>query len=113
MERSIDREKVIKGLEHCSSGDGCKGCPYSQSENGHVCSFNCIREAIVLLKEQEAEWIYGEDETGADGWHCSECNFFEPWFYDFDDDIDFIKRYEHCPKCGRRMILYTGKHESR
>lgn len=65
-----------------------------------------------LLKEQEAEWIYGEDETGADGWHCSECNFFEPWFYDFDNDIDFIKRYEHCPKCRRRMSSYTGEQES-
>jgi hypothetical protein len=71
-------------------------------------------DALALLKEQEAEgkWIYGEDETGVDGWHCSECNFFEPWFYDFDDDIDFIKRYEHCPKCGRRMTSYTGKQES-
>ncbi len=51
----VDLEKVIKGLEHCSSGDGCKGCPYSQSENGHVCSFNCIREALALLKEHEKE----------------------------------------------------------
>ena len=72
-------------------------------------------DALILvkeLKEEEAEWIYGEDETGVDGWHCSECNFFEPWFYDFDNDIDFIKRYEHCPKCGRRMTSYTGKKES-
>lgn len=67
---------------------------------------------LKKLKEQKAEWIYGEDETGVDGWHCSECNFFEPWFYDFDNDVDFIKRYEHCPKCGRRMTSYTGKQES-
>ena len=72
-----------------------------------------ITSVLALLKEQEAEWIYGEDETGVDGWRCSECNFFEPWFYEFDDDIDFIKRYEHCPKCGRRMISYTGMKESR
>jgi rubrerythrin len=69
--------------------------------------------AEELLKDQEAEWIYGEDETGVDGWRCSECGFFEPWFYEFDDDIDFIKRYEHCPKCGRRMTSYTGKQEGR
>jgi len=64
-----------------------------------------------LLKEQEAEakWIYGEDKTGVDGWYCSECNFFEPWFYDFTDDIDFIRFYGHCPKCGKRMTSYTGK----
>ena len=70
-----------------------------------------ITKAIDLLKEKEAEWIYGEDETGVDGWHCSKCDFFEPWFYDFDDDINFIKRYKHCPKCGRRMTSYTGKLE--
>ena len=49
----MDREKVIKGLEHCSSDAGCKGCPYGESENGHVCSFSCIQDALVLLKEQE------------------------------------------------------------
>ena len=70
-----------------------------------------IDDAIALLKEQESEakWIYGEDKTGVDGWHCSECDFFEPWFYEFTDDIDFIRFYGHCPKCGRRMTSYTGK----
>lgn len=48
-----DREKVIKGLECCISEQACKGCPYNQSETGHLCSFNCIRDAIALLKEQE------------------------------------------------------------
>ena len=47
-----DREKVIKGLEHCSSSDGCKGCPYSKNERGHVCSSDCILDALALLKEQ-------------------------------------------------------------
>lgn len=66
---------------------------------------------VSLLKEQEAEgkWIYGEDETGVDGWHCSECGFFEPWFYEFTDDIDFIRFYGFCPNCGRKMTSYTGK----
>lgn len=67
--------------------------------------------AVRALKEQDAKatWIYGESETGVDGWYCSECNFFEPWFYDFTDDIDFIRFYGHCPKCGRIMTSYTGK----
>lgn len=64
---------------------------------------------VKSAEEAEAKWIYGEDETGVDGWYCSECNFFEPWFYDFTDDIDFIRFYGHCPKCGRRMTSYTGK----
>ena len=46
-------EKVIKGLEHCSSSNGCKGCPYSKNWSKHVCSVVCIRDAIALLKEQQ------------------------------------------------------------
>lgn len=68
-----------------------------------------LNDTLILLKEQEAEWIYGEDETGADGWHCSYCGFFEPWFYEFTDDIDFIRFYSFCPSCGRKMTSYTGK----
>jgi hypothetical protein len=72
---------------------------------------NYLTDALALLKEQESEakWIYGEDETGVDGWRCSECGFFEPWFYEFTDDIDFIRFYGHCPSCGRKMTSYTGK----
>lgn len=114
-----DREKVIKGLSICRHKmicqETCMECPYIYDKRSK--QSNCERvlhdDALALLKEQEAEWVYGEDETGVDGWRCSECNFFEPWFYEFDDDIDFIKRYEHCPKCGRRMASYTGKQKGR
>lgn len=107
----MEREKVIRELEECIEH-------IRTNEFEKIpCWGNCqiaMMDALGLLKEQEAEWVYGEDETGVDGWHCSECNFFEPWFYDFvDDDIDFIKHYEHCPKCGRRMTSYTGKQEGR
>ncbi len=106
----IDREKVIKGLELCTSGavPECAICPYN---------IHCVEgdtwvikgDALALLKKQEAKWIYGEDETGVDGWRCSECNFFEPWLYEFNDDIDFIRLYGFCPSCGRKMTSYTGK----
>lgn len=111
-----DREKVIKGLIKCRRCE-CDDCT---EKGASKAPWDCpaydvfVDSAIAMLKEQEAEWVYGEDETGVDGWYCSECNFFEPWFYDFvDDDIDFIKHYEHCPKCGRRMTSYTGKQEGR
>jgi hypothetical protein len=94
----MDMDEVIKGLTELK-----KYLPSTMWEP--------INNAIALLKEQEAEgkWIYGEDETGVDGWHCSECNFFEPWFYEFTDDIDFIRFYGFCPKCGAKMASYTGK----
>ncbi len=114
----IDLEKVIKGLDSCAKwmgkddSDACNNCPYhlshfSYDDNNCIAAVN--NDAIALLKEHEAKWIYGEDETGIDGWHCSECNFFEPWFYDFTDDIDFIRFYKHCPNCGSRMTSYTVK----
>ena len=102
------REKIEKGLRICTSKEPCNGCPYLNERN---CSLSMVADALAMLKEQEAEakWIYGEDKTGVDGWYCSECNFFEPWFYEFTEDIDFIRFYGHCPKCGRRMTSYTGK----
>lgn len=58
-------DKVIKGLECCASKDGCKGCPYSQSNDCHVCTFNCIGDALSLLKEQEAVV------------RCKDCGYWE------------------------------------
>jgi hypothetical protein len=60
------------------------------------------------LKEQEAvepkqgEWIYCEDVSGQDGFKCSECGFFEPWYYSFENH-NFITDYAYCPSCGKPM----------
>jgi len=49
-----DREKVIKGLEHCDFGASgtCyeKECPYYQS---HDCTDELKNDILALLKEQE------------------------------------------------------------
>ena len=109
-------EKVEKGLRFCFETANCDGCPYEmecrkisfKTPENHC---PILDDVLSLLKKQEAEakWIYGEDKTGVDGWYCSECNFFEPWFYEFTEDIDFIRFYRHCPRCGREMTSYTGK----
>lgn len=109
MGLSIDLEKIIAAMEWCRENP-CKGCPYEQNEDAEGrCTIS--DDTIALLKEQgaEAKWIYGEDKTGVDGWYCSECNFFEPWFYEYTADIDFIRFYGHCPSCGRKMTSYIGK----
>ena len=100
----MDRLTAMGCLEELTQDDWQQW--YSDSEVQET-----AKAAIALLKEREpeAKWIYGEDETGVDGWRCSECNFFEPWFYEFTDDIDFIRFYGHCPSCGRKMTSYTGK----
>lgn len=57
----IKREKVIKGLEHCTSHDDgrdkfggvgkCGGCPYY----GHDCTDRMKKDALALLKEQHEQ----------------------------------------------------------
>lgn len=57
----MNREKVIKGLEHCTSHDDgrdkfggvgkCGGCPYY----GHDCTDRMKKDALAVLEEQEAE----------------------------------------------------------
>lgn len=55
----IDREKVIKGLDCCSSLDNnCADCPYNY--DGDMSENECLRlklipDALALLKEQAAE----------------------------------------------------------
>lgn len=86
------------------------------------CSVNTsIREAFekgfrigaskVQTKRKEGEWIYGEDSSGQDGWFCSECRFFVPWYYVYNKNIDFIRAYKTCPCCDAKMISYTGKNK--
>lgn len=69
---------------------------------------------IRLCEEEQPErkkgkWIYGEN-SGQDGWYCSECGGFIPWCYDFYglDNIDFIDDFKTCPFCDSKMVSYTG-----
>lgn len=64
----------------------------------------------VIETRPQGEWYYGEDECGQDGWFCSECNFFVPWYYQYyEKDINFIREYKACPHCLAEMVTYTGK----
>ena len=56
----------------------------------------------VLEKQGSKEWIYCEDDSGQDGYRCSKCGFFEPWYYNYASH-DFIKKYQFCPSCGATM----------
>ncbi len=67
-------------------------------------------EGAIENQRPQGEWVYGEDECGQDGWFCSECGFFVPWYYlYYENDIDFIREYKACPHCLAEMITYTGK----
>ena len=62
MQKEIDRERVIKGLEICSAGRehapndrDCTSCPYYPAGYTGCTSKPLITDALALLKEQENE----------------------------------------------------------
>jgi len=78
-----DREKVIRGLEHCSDRrkDGiehCAGCSYGEWPIS--CRGEVMEDALALLKAQESGWISVKDrlpEVG--GWYlCFKESAFVP-----------------------------------
>jgi len=69
-----------------------------------------IKEMLESQSERKkGKWIYGE-KSGQDGWYCSECGGFIPWYYDYYglDNIDFIEDFKTCPFCDSKMVSYTG-----
>ena len=91
-----DREKIIKGLEETIS--------YLRTRTSEV-SERCIqyqREAIALLKEQEAVEPYQHDAV----WLCGNC---EKEVVGWDDDIDGKEyRYPFCRQCGK-AVKWDGR----
>lgn len=54
MGLSIDREKVIKGLNSCSGSGTCvNSCPYYDNcGNNYSCTSNLAKDALALLKDR-------------------------------------------------------------
>ena len=59
-------------------------------------------EDIPSAEPKQGEWIYCEDDEGQDGYRCSECGFFVPWYYGYED-INYIYKYHACPSCMAMM----------
>ena len=77
-------------------------------------NLNALAEIVAkgtpYEERPQGEWYYGEDECGQDGWFCSECGFFVPWYYTYyENDINFIREYKVCPHCLAEMVTYIGK----
>jgi len=54
------------------------------------------------VEREYGRWFYAENEQGQDGYVCTKCGKFFPWIYKAFD-IDFIKEFNYCPSCGKRM----------
>ena len=95
-------------VEYIDKGKASVLVEMSTSKSDALAALGRMNAADVV-PVKKAEWIYGEDD-GQDGWYCSECRFFIPWYYSYYglDNIDFIKDYHTCPHCSSRMVTYTG-----
>lgn len=100
-----DREKVIKGLEHCSE-DGCKDCPYETDCIMADGFSELAKDVLELLKIQETARAIREfsDDFSYDGgswWYeCGNCQ----------NPVDYHDVF--CSYCGKRLVWDAGQGES-
>lgn len=94
-----DLEKVIKGLEMCIKDIECTGCPYEgecfDENDDRQFGESMMRDALVLLKEQEAKTGHWIDTTKVIGFprvQCSVCGSGQGAIW-----------MNHCPNCGAKM----------
>ena len=90
-----DREKVIKGLEHCSE-DGCKDCPYETDCIMADGFSELAKDVLELLKEQESTVKFSRNYMN---YVWSNCGVY------INDEIDYMmdKPISFCPACGRKV----------
>lgn len=87
-----DREKVIKGLEHCSE-DGCKDCPY-ETDCTMCDGFSLLaKDALTLLKEQEAVRPIKKDTVEITARYGHECPCGAP----------LLIGQPYCANCGSEV----------
>lgn len=96
-----DREKVIKKLEECLSAS-CRGfrtCPYSDDD------WDAVREALALLKEQEATEYVDDGLDSVNGkiatrYRCKFCG--QTMTCEFEKSPKKFVTY--CIRCGRKVL---------
>ena len=63
-----------------------------------------IEKYSETVPVRHGKWIYGESESGQDGYYCSHCMGHVRWYGKAGgQSIDFISDYHYCPNCGARM----------
>lgn len=99
-----EREKVIKGLECCTSFDSvdktCMECPFENDCVEKQRNTQLLQDALALLKEQEPKPIAYTDNpyTGLPVARCPKCGKFARQFH------SAIKEETHyCPWCGQAV----------
>ena len=68
--------------------------------NTQTGEYEPVSEELQVVRH--GKWLYGESESGHDGYYCSQCGEHIRWRYG-EEDIDFIRSYNYCPNCGEKM----------
>lgn len=108
MELSIDREKVIKGLEclaqkQAPTANPCKDCGYINRPSFAICVKDIASDALTLLKEQEVKWVEDKQDEHCRLIKCSKCGltFIVGNNIPYDE---WIEDRNYCRRCGARMV---------
>ena len=106
--KSLEKTDIVKlALSNIDNAPAVEAYTKDDMTSEYLKGYNACKD---MNERPQGEWI---DDCGQDGWFCSECGFFVPWYYDYyEKDIDFIRDYKVwriCPHCKAEMITYTGK----
>jgi DNA-directed RNA polymerase subunit RPC12/RpoP len=95
-----DREKVIKGLEHCQRIGSCGDCPYQEDLDPDAgCGMH--GDALTLLLEQEPVEPTANDEVIRVKYNCGECGYLVGFVSTIHNDMQYRAKY--CPDCGKKV----------
>ena len=102
-----ERDKVIKGLEHCRK-TSCESCPYNATDvknSNPTCLINeMLSDALALLKRQEGIVPYIDIDEAK----CPVCKVKLTRQELIGDDVLFEDFFDYCPHCGK-PILWEGR----
>ena len=110
---TIDKNKVIKGLECCYLKASCAKCPY---DGYGQCVTSVAADAIALLKEQETvkrgRWIPVDSYSAFGGDKATWCAYGNPTAFHYCSECKEQARADergneilskYCPHCGAKM----------
>lgn len=97
---SIEREKVLEGLECCQSKSHCEECPYIYEGLCSIgtCTADLASDALALLKEQEPVKAVAD----GDSYICSNCGTVIGWVELYPGGVEEVK-HKFCNECGRAV----------
>ena len=96
-----DVENVIYAIERCTCHvpDACRDCPYDAGHPYNECIEMLLKDAMELLKEQEAV----KPSVDVDTYVCPNCGHRLEVQGKLGDNVIFDERYNFCPACGKAV----------